>query len=43
MYGTSMVIQWLRVHLPMQMTPVQSLVWEDSMCHGTTKPEHCSY
>ena len=27
--GTSLVVQWLRIHLPMQGTQVQSLVWED--------------
>ena len=26
--GTSLVVQWLRIHLPMQGTQVQSLVWE---------------
>ena len=24
--------------LPMQETQVQSLAWEDSTCHGVTKP-----
>ena len=28
--GTSLVVQWLRLHLPMQRTQVQSLVQEDS-------------
>ena len=32
-----MVVQWLRTHLAMQRTPVQSLVWEDPTCYGTTK------
>ena len=36
--GTSLVVQWLRFHLPMQGTGVQSLVWEDSTCSGATKP-----
>ena len=30
----SMVVQWLRIHLPMQRTWVQSLVWEDPTCWG---------
>ena len=36
--GTSPVAQWLRIHLPMQGTWVQSLVWEDPTWHGATKP-----
>ena len=35
--GTSLVAQWLRVHLPMQGTWIWSLVQEDSTCHGPTK------
>ena len=31
--GTSLVAQWLGVHLPMQGTRVRSLVWEDPKCH----------
>ena len=38
-YGeTSLVAQWLRIHLPMQGTWVQALVWEDATCCGVTKP-----
>ena len=37
--GTSSEVQWLRIWLPMQKTRVWSLIWEDSMCHGATKPE----
>ena len=39
-YGTrtSLVLQWIRIHLSMQGTQVWSLVWEDSTCCGTTKP-----
>ena len=40
---TSLVVQWLRIHLPMQGTQVQSLVWEDSTCRGTTKPVCYNY
>ena len=36
--GTSLVAQWLRIHLPMQGTWVSALVWEDPTCRGTTKP-----
>ena len=40
---TSLVVQWLRIHLPMQGTQVSSLVWEDPTCHGATKPMHRNY
>ena len=36
--GTSLVVQWLRNHLPMQGTRVRGLVREDSTCRGATKP-----
>ena len=36
--GTSLVAQWLGIHLPMQGTRVQSLVLEDPTCHTATKP-----
>ena len=36
--GTSLLVQWLRIWLPMQGTWVRSLVWEDPTCHGATKP-----
>ena len=38
--GISLVIQWLRIRLPVQGTGVQSLVWEDPTCRGATKPVH---
>ena len=41
--GTSLVAQWLRIHLPMQGTQVRSLVWEDPTCHEATKPVHHKY
>ena len=41
--GTSLVAQWLRIHLPMQGTWVQSLVREDPTCHGAAKPVHGNY
>ena len=36
--GTSLVAQWLRIHLPIQGTWVWSLVQEDPTCCGATKP-----
>ena len=41
--GTFLVAQWLRIHLPMQGTWVQSLVLEDPTCHGATKPVRHNY
>ena len=34
----SLVVQWLRVCLPMQGTRVRALVWEDPTCRRATKP-----
>ena len=42
-YWTSLVVQWLRIHLPMQETQVQALVQEDPTCHGATKPVRHNY
>ena len=36
--GTSLVAQWLRIHLPMQGTRVRALVQEDPTCRGATNP-----
>ena len=36
-WGTSLVVQWLRIHQPMQRTQVRSLVHEDLTCHRATK------
>ena len=41
--GTSLVAQWLRIHLPMQGTRVQALDLEDPTCHGATGPVHHNY
>ena len=41
--GNSLVVQWLRIHLPMQGTQVRSLVQEDPTCRGATKPVHHNY
>ena len=40
---TSVAIQWVRIHLPMQGELVPSPVWEDSTCHGATKPMSHKY
>ena len=37
--SASLVVQWLRIRLPMQGMWVQSLVQEDSSCHKATKPQ----
>ena len=42
-FGTSLVAQWLRIHLPMQGTQVQALVQEDPTCRGATKPVRHHY
>ena len=34
----SLVVQWLRIRLPMQGSRVRALVWEDPTCHGATGP-----
>ena len=41
-YWISLVVQWLGIHLPLQMqgTQVWSLVWDDPTCHGASKPVH---
>ena len=42
-FGTSPVVQWLRIHLAVQGTRVPSLVREDPTWHGATKPMHHKY
>ena len=39
----SLVVQWLRIHLPMQGTQFRALVREDTTCRGATKPVHHNY
>ena len=39
-YQTSLVVQWIRIHLLMKETWVQAVVHEDPTCHGSTKPMH---
>ena len=41
--GTSLVVQWLRICLPMQGTRVRSLAQEDPMRHRATKPVRHNY
>ena len=40
---TSLVVQWLRIHLPMQGTRVRSLVQEAPTCRRATKSVHHNY
>ena len=40
---TSLVAQWLRIHLPVQGTRVRALVREDPTCCGATKPVRHNY
>ena len=40
---TSLVVQWLRIHLPMQDTRVSFLFWKDSTCVGVNKPVDHNY
>ena len=37
-FYTSLMVQWLRIHLPMQGTQIWSLVRGDPTCRGATKP-----
>ena len=39
----SLVVQWLRICLPMQGTQVRALVWEDPTCRGATRPVSHNY
>ena len=39
----SLVVQWLRICLPMQETRVRALVWEDPTCRGATRPMSHNY
>ena len=41
--GASLVVQWLRIRLPMQGTRVRALVWEDPTCCGATGPVSHNY
>ena len=39
----SLVVQWLRIRLPMQGARVRALVWEDPTCRGATGPVSRNY
>ena len=41
--GASLVVQWLRVLMPMQGTRVRSLVWEDPECCRAPEPVRHNY
>ena len=41
--GTSLVVQWIGIHLPMQWAWVQCLVWEDSKRQPATEPISRNY
>ena len=43
LWRASLVVQWWRIHLPMQKTEVRSLVQENSTCLGATKPVYHNY
>ena len=38
-----LVVQWLRTHMPMQGTQVESLVQEYTACCGAAKALHHNY
>ena len=42
-WGTSLVVQWLRIRPPMQATRVRALLREDPTCRGATKPVRHNY
>ena len=42
-FETSLVVQWLRIHLPMQETWVRSLVQKDSTGRWAAKPVCYNY
>ena len=42
-FWASLVVQWLRICLPMQGTRVRALVWEDPTCRGATRPVSHNY
>ena len=41
--GASLVVQWLRICLPMQGTWVRALVWEDPTYRGAARPVSHNY
>ena len=43
LHVASLVVQWLRICLPMQGTRVRALVWEDPTCRGAAGPVSHNY
>ena len=43
LFWASLVLQWLRIRLPMQGTRVRALVWEDPTCRGAAGPVSHNY
>ena len=40
----ALVVEWIRIHMPMQGIQVQPLIQEDPTCRqGATKPKHHNY
>ena len=35
--GTSILVQWIKIRLPMPGTWVQTLIWEETTCLGATE------
>ena len=44
-FKQKMVAQWLKkkIHIPIQETQIQPLIWDDPKCHRPTKPIHHVY
>ena len=42
-WGTSLVVEWIRIHLSLQGTQVRSLILENPTCCGATKPVGHNY
>ncbi|KAJ8797068.1 hypothetical protein J1605_001878 [Eschrichtius robustus] len=42
-FSASLVMQWLRIRLPIQGTRVRALVREDPTCRGATEPVRRNY
>ena len=41
--GATLVVQWLKIHLPTQGTQVRALVQDDPTCRRATKPVQHNY
>ena len=42
-FRASLVVQWLRILLPVQGTRVRAMIWEDLTCRGATGPVSHNY